>query len=209
MKSRLNSLNPIVAAVSALAFAASAHAASITLTNGSLESPSYYNSEAQYPGWVGVNNWEVNFAGWSMSGNRGASPVAYDGSQGLWTVAGYSWCGVSQNSTYTVGEAGITLTAAVYGKSANTAWFNLQLLLDGSQMSFVQPFFSGPQDWTQITTSYVTTAADIGKTVGISFGMESTDNYAYMDSASLSVIPEPGTALLGGLGMLALLRRRR
>ena len=208
MKTRMNRFLLITAGAS-LAFATSAHAATIALNNASLEAPSYYNANAQYPGWVGINNWEVNFTGWSMSGNRGASPVAYDGSQGLWTVAGYGWNGVSQNSTYTVGAAGITLTAAVYGKSASTAWFNLQLLLDGSQMSFAQPYFASATDWTQITTSYVTTVADIGKIVGISFGMESTNNYAYMDSASLSVIPEPGAALLGGLGMLALLRRRR
>jgi hypothetical protein len=30
-----------------------------------------------------------------------------------------------------------------------------------------------------------------------------------IDSISYSVIPEPSSALLGGIGMLALLRRRR
>jgi MYXO-CTERM domain-containing protein len=30
-----------------------------------------------------------------------------------------------------------------------------------------------------------------------------------MDNASLTTIPEPSAALLGGLGLLALLRRRR
>lgn len=49
----------------------------------------------------------------------------------------------------------------------------------------------------------VTLIADIG-TAGSSIGVRFDDT-----SASLSVIPEPSTALLGALGFLALLRRRR
>jgi uncharacterized protein (TIGR03382 family) len=35
------------------------------------------------------------------------------------------------------------------------------------------------------------------------------DEYAAVDDVTLTVIPEPSAALLGGLGLLALLRRRR
>ena len=40
--------------------------------------------------------------------------------------------------------------------------------------------------------------------------MEATGNVnSYYDNLSIQTIPEPSTALLGGLGLLALLRRRR
>jgi autotransporter-associated beta strand protein len=142
----------------------------------------------------------VSFTGWSISGPVGASPVAHGGgSQGLWSCWGAGWCGLSQNSTYTVQAAGETLTAGVWAKTEpnvgpNGAWFNLQLWLNGSQVAFAQPNFPASQDWTNITTSYVTTAADIGKTVGISFGTDAGQynyvsgyaSYCYMDDASLT-----------------------
>jgi hypothetical protein len=165
---------------------------------------------AQYPGWVGINNWEVNFTGWSIWGDRGASPVAYDGSQGLWNVGGYGWDGLSQNSSYTVQAAGETLTAGVWANinSGSAAWFHLELWLDNAQVSFVQPYYDSLPGWTQVTTTYVTTAADIGKTVGIEFGMQATSGYAYMDLASLTTVavPEPtslGLAMMGALALVA------
>lgn len=210
----------LLTAAAALAFAASAHAATIALNNGSLESPSYYNPNDQYPGWVGVSPGAVSFSGWSMSGPVGASPVAYEGSQGLWSCWSVGWCGLSQHSSYTVGAADEEITAGIYAKAGDVgsgqATVRVDVLLNGSTANFTQVGITtsnGP--WTLYTATYTTTASDIGKTVGISFGTDGgyntggTPSYTYMDNASLSVIPEPGAALLGGLGMLALLRRRR
>lgn len=52
--------------------------------------------------------------------------------------------------------------------------------------------------WSRITTNNVDAPAEI-------FNNQGGSNY----NATFSIIPEPSTALLGGLGMLALLRRRR
>jgi autotransporter-associated beta strand protein len=195
------------------AMATSVGATDIPLTNPSLESPSYYNPGDQYPGWVGVWVGAVSFTGWSMSGPVGASPVAHDGTQGLWSAWGAGWCGLSQNSTYTVQAAGETLTAGVWAKTdgnvgPNGVWFNLQLWLNGSQVAFAQPNFPAGTGWTNITTSYVTTAADIGKTVGISFGTDAGQynyvpgyaSYCYMDDASLTTSASLETLLTWGGG---------
>ena len=40
-------------------------------------------------------------------------------------------------------------------------------------------------------------------------GLGSSGNQAFFDNVRLDIVPEPSTALLGGLGILALLRRRR
>ncbi|MCX6877035.1 MAG: hypothetical protein NTW21_24965 [Verrucomicrobia bacterium] len=184
-----------------------AQAATIALNNGSLE--------------AGGSAWNIpnNFDDWSESGQTGKAPVAHTGSYGLWNCWGYGWNSLSQQSTYTVASVGETISAFVWAKTdgnlgTETAWFNLTLTLDNVGVAFAQPNYSGGQDWTELTASYVTTAADIGKTVGISFGTDggptnNQPNYVYMDDASLSVIPEPSATVLGGLGVLALLRRRR
>ena len=210
MKLRINPFNATLAAVLTLAFVPSAFAATIALTNGSLES----SSAAP---WTGIGYGAVTFTGWSISGPVGVGPVAHDGSQGLWSGWGAGWCGLAQNSTYTVGAAGETLSAFVWAKTDANAtfgsWFRVELQLNGSMATANQTHFSVGTDWTQITTSYVTTTADIGKTVGISFGTDGgvggNPSYSYMDNAGLSVVPEPAAAMLGGIGMLCLLRRRR
>jgi MYXO-CTERM domain-containing protein len=204
-------MQPTKHAIKALAVIAlgitGGQAATIALNNGSLE--------------AGGSAWDLpnDFAGWSESGKTGKAPVAHTGSYGLWNCWGYGWNSLSQQSTYTVGSAGETLSAFVWAKTdgnlgAGTAWFNLTLTLDNGSVAVAQPNYSGGQDWTELTASYVTTAADIGKTVGISIGTDGgpgggNPGYVYMDDASLSVIPEPSATLLGGLGVLGLLRRRR
>ena len=204
-------MQPIKHAIKAIAVIAlgitGAQAATIALINGSLE--------------AGGSAWDMpnDFAGWSESGQTGKAPVAHTGSYGLWNCWGYGWNSLSQQSTYTVASAGETLAAFVWAKTdgnlgTGTAWFNLTLTLDNGSVAVAQPNYSGGQDWTELTASYVTTAADIGKTVGISFGTDGgpgggNPGYVYMDDARLTTIPEPSAALLGGVGVLALWRRRR
>lgn len=192
-----------------------AHAATIALNNGSLE--------------AGGSVWGLpnDFDGWTEVGLIGKAPVSRTGSYSLWNCWGSGWNSLSQQSSYTVVASGEAITASVWASSnANlgtvTATFNITLTLGNISVAFTQAGYQGNQDWTELTTSYVTTAADIGKTVGISFGNDAgnpngngtqdydgTPNYVYMDDASLSVIPEPSAALLGGIGVLALWRRRR
>lgn len=89
-----------------------------------------------------------------------------------------------------------------YNDSAATyAFFNAA----GSTLT-LSPVNSG-------TLSYTVTAADtaiIGKQVSVGFDNGNT-NYPEVDNVTFShdVIPEPSAALLGSLGALALLRRRR
>lgn len=61
--------------------------------------------------------------------------------------------------------------------------------------------------------SYTATLADAGQPIFLRFldttGGSATSGQAGIDNIQLSVIPEPSTALLGGLGALCLLIRRR
>lgn len=61
--------------------------------------------------------------------------------------------------------------------------------------------------------TYTFLPGDVGKTLGLRVnffeGDGSNGREVLIDSISYSVIPEPSSALLGGIGMLALLRRRR
>lgn len=52
------------------------------------------------------------------------------------------------------------------------------------------------------------TGLNLGATDGY-FSFQANDTNARIDNLTISAIPEPSAALLGGLGMLALLRRRR
>ena len=163
-----------------------AQASPIPLNNPSLES--------------GGSAWTLpnDFDGWTESGQTGKAPVAHTGSFGLWNCWGYGWNSLSHQSTYTVAAAGETITASVWAKTdtnlgTGTASFNLTLKVGNDSPAFVQPAYQGGQDWTQLTASYVTTAADIGKAVGIYISTDGgpgggNPGYVYMDDASLSTV---------------------
>jgi autotransporter-associated beta strand protein len=171
---------------------AGAKATSIPLNNASLES--------------GGSAWAMpnDFEDWTESGPTGKAPVSRTGSYGLWNCWGYGWNSLSQQSSYTVASAGETITASVWVRTdgnlgGGTAWFNLTLKLNNVGVAVVQPNYQGGQNWTELTASYVTTAADIGKAVGISFGTDGgpgsgNPGYVYMDDPSLSTVtPQTNT----------------
>jgi hypothetical protein len=63
---------------------------------------------------------------------------------------------------------------------------------------------------TDSFTGLSTLAANIGQELWIEISANSADqSFARLDNVTLSSIPEPSGAMLGGLGMLLLLRRRR
>ena len=144
-----------------------------------------------------------DFDGWTESGMTGKAPVAHTGSYSLWNCWGYGWNSLSQQSSYTVAAAGETITASVWAKTdtnlgTGTASFNLTLKVGNDSPAFVQPAYQGGQDWTQLTASYVTTAADIGKAVGIYISTDGgpgggNPGYVYMDDASLSTVSPVNT----------------
>ena len=154
---------------------------------------------------AGGSIWAIpnDFDGWTESGQTGKAPVAHTGGYSLWNCWGYGWNSLFQQSRYTVVSAGETITASVWAKTdanlgSGTASFNLSLKLGNDWAAFIQPGYQGGRDWTQLTTSYVTTVADIGKTVGISFGTDGgpgagNPGYVYMDDPSLSTVT-PQTA---------------
>ncbi|MCX6877037.1 MAG: hypothetical protein NTW21_24975 [Verrucomicrobia bacterium] len=144
-----------------------------------------------------------DFDGWTESGMTGKYTVAHTGSYGLWNCWGYGWNSLFQQSSYTVAAAGETITASVWAKTdtnlgSGTASFNLTLKVGNDWPAFVQPAYQGGQDWTELTASYVTTAADIGKAVGIYISTDGgpgggNPGYVYMDDPSLSTTSPQNT----------------
>jgi hypothetical protein len=65
--------------------------------------------------------------------------------------------------------------------------------------------------WHSINLEYTPTPAVDGHTIGIGFGAAGTTglHYLYYDNAVVSVIPEPSSVALLGLGGLGMLLRRR
>jgi hypothetical protein len=91
-------------------------------------------------------------------------------------------------------------------------------------VDFLHSFWASNQEWLVVDLSGAATAADsnlftIGAIAGGanwspalgSFGIQRKDGSTAEDSVYLTwtAVPEPGAALLGGLGTLVLLLRRR
>jgi hypothetical protein len=126
-------------------------------------------------------------------------------------------------STYTIGT-GDVFDISMYAKGWDNPWLandpEAQLtvtLFYGSDpnLNLIGSFSTGTlaqgTTWTQYTSgSIAATAGSIGQTLGLKVvSSGATDSFGNFDEIQVNVIPEPSAALLGGLGMLALLRRRR
>jgi hypothetical protein len=92
--------------------------------------------------------------------------------------------------------------------SAGTT-YSFTIVSDPDTKKYVTTISNGTTTVTSASMGWRATSASDG--IGFSSEISATDdNVSWsLDSVSIANIPEPSTALLGGLGLLALLRRRR
>lgn len=101
-------------------------------------------------------------------------------------------------------SAGTDNLTSYDGTGASSGFNTMSWLLDTTQAQWTATFaFNGT------TIGTVNTSASDINYVGFGRGGGGSDPQFVVDSVSMTLIPEPSAALLGGLGMLALLRRRR
>lgn len=87
------------------------------------------------------------------------------------------------------------------------------VLWDAGANSETGVIFGNSTSWRQevgrVTLSHDITLSDVGKNLSWQISGLSGSTGFGIDNWSATVVPEPSSALLGGLGLLALLRRRR
>jgi hypothetical protein len=104
---------------------------------------------------------------------------------------------------------GASTTSGYLGLSANTTYTaSLSITRNTSTSAFVSTTLNG---FTQSATTTATAGTMSFDTVAILSGsaIVPTGNTFTVDNIHVSIIPEPASVLLGGLGLFTLLRRRR
>lgn len=81
------------------------------------------------------------------------------------------------------------------------------IFIDRTADGYILGSITSAVETTQFTLTFDTDVTADGSTVGIYSDVRNADNVNTLNN--FAVIPEPSTALLGALGALALLRRRR
>lgn len=219
---KLNLHNSIISAT-LLALTANSHAAVIAGGNGSFETNTFTN-----PGIYGINNlWETtagSVSGWTLSGtgrwfmkdDAARSGAPQDGNSyvnlSLGELGGYGFSMSTAITGLTIGNNyavefyaserdGITAGTS-FSASVDTTVPATLTVTEASLPTVV----SGLSNYVKQTLTFTATATSHTFTLS-NTGTGATGNGFLVDN--VSVIPEPSAALIGGLGMLALLRRRR
>lgn len=129
---------------------------------------------------------------------------------------GQAWVEFDLGGTYTVGTAHIwnfnTTEANRAARSASTIRliFSEDSTFGNADDSFQDLSLNPGTGLTTYTGAHIalTSVADVTN-IRLEIRSNGGDNFAAMSEVRFSVVPEPSTALLSGLGLLALLRRQR
>lgn len=207
-----------LAAFAAITLAGSASAATIAGGNGSFETVTlgtplatdlWYLTDVTISGWtLEVRTPSVNGAVWFMGGND-YGPA----SEGYYKVnvlsGGTSYflsttiAGLTVGNSYTVNFDARQRDGSAYG--------NFDVVVDTTVPSGGFDITPTSTAWAQQSFTFTATASShtlkIANYDYTTQGFTAGGNGFMVDN--FSVVPEPGAALLGSLGMLALLRRRR
>lgn len=172
------------------------------------------------PGWTvsqGAAFGGVAYADWATEGyqafwiqtNNGLHDMPYD--------LGYTQQAVRQ-VTGALASEGLEYNLS-FDYTGGWGWANLKelsarILIDGVVVSSVEAYdITAGVGWFSYSTSYIATAADAGKAIGVEFyfnnaGNEAWHSTSYIDNVTLTAVPEPASLVMLGLGALTLLRKR-
>ena len=210
----MHSLKLILKFLSAALVLASATSQAATVINFSFETDVAGNG----------NNIGGSFTGWVTSGAAGYqdlpgttyTPLPTDGIQNAYANSGIGVLSQTTSETIVAGQT-YTLTVDVgllnvFAGSGSTSTIRLFGLTTGIGTAIVQDaaFAPTPGFYTTRTITYTAPVGGAfdGQTVGIALS-SAAGTQVIFDNVRFNVIPEPSAILLGGLGALGLLRRRR
>jgi Protein of unknown function (DUF642) len=197
-------------AITALIASSGTHAN--LLTNGSFESgtflPPSNATMTLSPGATSIAGWAVvnDAIAWIGVGDPWGLD-AFNGDRFLDLsdyTAGAPFGGVTQSFSTTAG----TLYLVEFSLGSSTFWGRpsaLTVSAAGTSSVFTSPLVGGNNDWEQRSMTFVAT----GGTTALSFIGSAGANYIGLDNVSVTVVPEPSSALLLLLGSGLLLRRLR
>lgn len=211
-------------AIASLVLAASSSHAATTITTDGFNTGPYVATDWDTGGTVTAGQWSMNEtssgAGRGVVGNPfgyGGQATPQEGTGQAQFSNGYG--GATFTLTATVGHyfnvgdqvAMDFFTAKRTDGSDDGALGMTVSLVGAGSLAYASTYTPTLNTWTQSTTEYVTITTAGTYSVQFAIASQGGDRTTYLDSVSYKVeaIPEPSAALLGGLGMLALLRRRR
>ena len=196
----------------ALAFVPATHAA--VFTNGGFEINTGNGSTPT--GWThdfnsyGAFNGDAHSGTWSLHAGAGANSGGryqdFDTVPGIvYLVTAWARNFVGQTGTSHMDILVGTVGSATYNfPDANTAHSTTNFAAGVVNNSFLVD-----DTWSEYTFNFTVTDTTTRMGICNSYKTTDTSHSIDVDDVSVTAVPEPSAALLGGLGLLALLRRRR
>ena len=215
----MNTKSLLITSASLALLASSASAATISLVNGSFEAPATGKIQSGFDEATDIPGWTNNGAG--PYTDTGVENSAITGKDGDWsTFLRSTDGGAYQVTTFTITPGDQFSLSWLAGSTSGEGLNTLQQVTlfrttDGGATRTVlatntESFGTAANVFNTFTLDYLATNADAGAQIGIEFdSLNSTDAWVGYDNFNLAVIPEPSALLLGGLGLVGLLRRRR